>query len=112
MSNIIEYKGYIGSVEYSADDGVFCGKLLGIDALVMYDGTNVDELISDFHTAVDDYLIFCEQDGREPAKPNTALLDVELDKNLYEKLERYISDHKVTLEHAVEFAIGQLVAAN
>ncbi len=32
MSNTMEYKGYIGSVEFSAEDACFFGKVLGVRA--------------------------------------------------------------------------------
>lgn len=56
MNNIMEYKGYIGSVEFSEKDGVFYGKVQGIRSLVSYEGTTAAELVSDFHASVDDYL--------------------------------------------------------
>ena len=30
----LKYKGYIGSIDYSEDDGVLFGEILGIDGLV------------------------------------------------------------------------------
>ena len=63
MKNTMEYKGYVGSVEFSEADGLFFGKVLGIRALVSYEGTNARELIEDFHSAVDDYLLLCEAEG-------------------------------------------------
>ena len=59
MNNLIEYKGYVGSVEFSESDGVFFGKVQGIRSLISYEGTNATKLISDFHNAIDDYLAFC-----------------------------------------------------
>ena len=56
MNNIMEYKGYVGSVEFSEKDGLFFGKVQGIRSLISYEGTNASELVSDFHGAVDDYL--------------------------------------------------------
>ena len=56
MGKFMEYKGFIGSIEYSENDGVFFGKVQGIDSLVSYEGNNEQELIADFHGAVDDYL--------------------------------------------------------
>lgn len=58
----MKYKGYIGSVEFSESDGIFFGKVQGIRSLISYEGTNVAELISDFHGAVDDFLAFCTED--------------------------------------------------
>lgn len=30
MNNTIQYKGYVGSVEFSEEDGIFFGKVMGI----------------------------------------------------------------------------------
>lgn len=66
MNNLIEYKGYVGSVEFSESDGVFFGKVQGIRSLISYEGTSATELINDFHGAVDDYLALCEEEGSSP----------------------------------------------
>lgn len=68
MKNCIEYKGYIGSVEFSQEDELFYGKAQGIRALISYEGTTAGELINDFHEAVDDYLALCKETGKEPEK--------------------------------------------
>ena len=62
----MEYKGYVGSVEFSEKDGLFFGKVQGIRSLISYEGTNATELVSDFHGAVDDYLALCEAEGISP----------------------------------------------
>lgn len=56
MKNSIEYKGYIGSVEFSEEDNVFFGKVMGIRSLISYEGTTISDLINDFHEAVEEYL--------------------------------------------------------
>lgn len=43
MKNTMEYKGYIGSVEFSEEDGVFFGSVMGIRSLISYEGTNAKE---------------------------------------------------------------------
>lgn len=59
MNNTMEYKGYVGSVEFSASDELFYGKVMGVRALISYEGSSAAELIEDFHGAVDDYLALC-----------------------------------------------------
>ena len=56
MKNLLEYKGYYGSVEYSREDALLYGKVLGINSLIPYEGESVAELQQDFEGAVDDYL--------------------------------------------------------
>ena len=68
MKNTMQYKGYVGSVEFSEEDGIFFGKVLGIRSLISYDGKNAQELVEDFHGAVDDYLAMCAAEGVTPEK--------------------------------------------
>ena len=61
IENLI-YKGYIGSVEFSEDDGLFYGKVQDIPSLISYEGATVAELTNDFQGAVDDYIAVCNAD--------------------------------------------------
>ena len=38
MKDIMEYKGYIGSVHFEANDEIFFGTIEAINDLVMFDG--------------------------------------------------------------------------
>ena len=58
MKNTMEYKGYIGSVEFSEEDCILYGKVMGIRS---YEGETAKELLEDFHGAVDDYLTLCKE---------------------------------------------------
>lgn len=64
------YNGYSARPEYSAEDGVFFGRLLGINDLVNFESENVEGLEEEFHQAVDDYLAFCSEIGKQPETPN------------------------------------------
>ena len=76
--NTMTYKGYLGSVNYSDKDQVFFGKIEGINGLVNFEGESVKELTTAFHEAVDDYLAYCEDEGIEPDKSYTGVLNVRL----------------------------------
>ncbi len=69
VQNTMSYKGYTGSVEISETDGVFFGKVRGTHALISYEGNTAEELLNDFHRAVDDYLALCETTNTQPEKP-------------------------------------------
>ena len=66
MSQTLQYKGYDGSVEYSAEDRVLHGKLLGIRDAIIYEGSDVDSLESNFRAAMDEYLAFSAEEGKTP----------------------------------------------
>ena len=69
MLETMQYKGYIGSTEYSENDHVFFGKVQGIRSLISYEGATIQELQDDFHGAVDDYLAICKAEGNAPETP-------------------------------------------
>ena len=53
----LKYKGYLGSIEYSEEDGVYFGRVFGLsNSLVSYEGKTVEELEDDFKKVIDDYL--------------------------------------------------------
>ena len=59
QGNYLHYKNYTGSVEFSEEDAVFHGKIIGIKALISFEGDSVSAITNDFHKAVDEYLKFC-----------------------------------------------------
>lgn len=61
MNNNMEYKGYLGSVEFSEEEAVFFGKIMNIRSLISYEGKNVMELSEQFREAVDEYSSIYEQ---------------------------------------------------
>jgi predicted HicB family RNase H-like nuclease len=65
MKVVLKYKDYIGKVHFSAEDGVFIGKLEGIDDLITFEGGNIDQLKNSFQEAGEDYLEICKSFGNE-----------------------------------------------
>jgi predicted ABC-type ATPase len=53
---VIKYRGCVGSVEHSAEDNCFFGKILGINDLYLFEGASISKLITAFHQAVDEHL--------------------------------------------------------
>lgn len=68
VSNILYYKGYYGKIEYSAEDKVIYGKIMGIHSLISFESESATDIENEFHNAVDDYLSYCEEEGIEPEK--------------------------------------------
>ena len=64
-SDLLHYKGYSARPEYSASDHIFYGTILGISDMVDFQSENAKDLEGEFHKAVDDYLEFCKEIGKE-----------------------------------------------
>ena len=111
MKNTMEYKGYVGSIEFSESDGVFFGKVQGIRSLISYEGTNASELIADFHGAVDDYLALCKEEGHEPEAAYKGSLNVRLGGELHKRVAIYAISQQQSLNSFIEEAVRDKLAA-
>ncbi len=69
MGDTLQYRGYDGSVLYSAEDKMLHGRILGIRGMVSYDGGSLRSIEKNFRGAVDEYLAFCMAEGKKPNKP-------------------------------------------
>ena len=114
MRNTMEYKGYVGSVEFSEEDGLFFGKVQGIRSLISYEGTNATGLIGDFHGAVDEYLAACKETGTAPEQAYKGSFNVRFrDPELHRRAAVYAYDHNMTLNRVVEESVAAyLVSRN
>lgn len=105
MNNTMEYKNYVGSVEFSEEDGLFYGKVMGVRALISYEGTNTKELVADFHGAVDDYLALCKAEGKEPEKAYKGSFNVRVSPELHKQAVICAAAKQMTLNSFVENAL-------
>ncbi len=107
--NTMTYKGYIGSVNYSDKDQVFFGKIEGINGLVNFEGESVKELTTAFHEAVDDYLAYCEDEGIEPDKSYTGVLNVRLTPNIHRQIAMLALQAGVSINAYIKDALEEKV---
>ncbi len=112
MNNIIHYKGYIGSVEFSEEDGLLFGKVQGIRSLISYEGTGVRELIEDFHGAVDDYLALCEAEGSKPEAAYKGSLNLRFKKpDTHRRAAIYAITHDMSLNSFIDECVVERLDA-
>ena len=102
MNNTMEYKGYVGSVEFSEEDGLFYGKVMGIRALISYEGSTA---------AVDDYLALCEEKHTEPERAYKGSFNVRISPELHKQAVIFAMAHNMSLNSLVENSIEQAVHA-
>ena len=110
MKDIIKYKDLIGSVRFSSEDNVFHGKIEGIDDLVTFEGSTVDELVSAFHEAVEDYIILCREADKPLQKSFKGSFNVRINPDLHKKAVLLSSSLGLSLNQLVEEAIQRYLA--
>lgn len=93
MGNFFKYKNYLATINFSVEDDVFYGNVVGIDDRITFKGTSVKEVKYAFHKAVDDYLATCLALNKKPEKPSKETLYLLKSpanaKRLLESLEQY-----------------------
>ncbi len=66
---MMEYKRYMGKVEFDAEAGIFHGEVINTRDVITFQGESVTQLKKAFQESIDDYLAFCAERGEEPDKP-------------------------------------------
>lgn len=108
--DILRYKGFIGSVEFSAEDEVFYGKIEGIKGLVNYEGESVKELKDAFHEAVESYLDFCEAHGISPHKSYSGNLNVRISPDTHSKIAELATKAGISINAYIRMTLDKAVS--
>lgn len=108
-SSLLKYKGYSARPEYSAEDRIFYGVVLGINDLVDFQSENAKDLENEFRQAVDEYLAFCAEIGKKPEKEYNGLFNVRISPELHREASVYAQTEGVSLNKVVEQAIRAMV---
>jgi len=103
--NTLEYKNFIGSVNFSAEDDVFYGKIEGVNALVTFEGQTVGELKEAFKEAVTDYIEFCKTKGIKAQKTYTGVLNIRLTPEIHRKAAMAATKSGTTLNGLIRKAV-------
>jgi len=109
MNNILTYKGFIGSVNYSADDHIFFGKIEGINDLVTFEGISVDEMENAFQEMVNLHIEDCKREGKPVEKSYKGSFNVRISQELHKKAAQRATAKGITLNQLVKHAISREV---
>lgn len=105
----MKYKDYLGSIEYSEEDGCLYGKIIGITDAVIYEADSVSELKRLFEQSVENYLIFCKEKGVIPEKSCKGSFNVRISPELHMQTVIFARNHDMTLNSVVMEAIKAYV---
>ena len=109
--NTLKYKGFLGSVAFSEADGVFFGKIEGIDGLANLEGESVSELTEAFHEAVDEYIAYCKEEGIEPHKSYSGSLNVRLTPDIHSRVAYLAKRAGLAINSFIRTAVEKQIAA-
>jgi predicted HicB family RNase H-like nuclease len=101
----MEYKGYLGAVEYDAQTKIFHGDIINTRDVITFQGTSVKEIEQAFKDSINDYIKWCMEDGIEPEKPYSGKFNVRLSPELHRQAAIIAKKKHLSLNSFVEKAL-------
>lgn len=74
---MIEYKGYIGIVEFDPEIDSFHGAVVNTNDVITFYGSSVTELRQEMGKSIEEYLQFCQEHNRIPEAPFSGKLMIQ-----------------------------------
>ena len=102
---MMNYKGYIGAVEFDAQARIFHGEIINTRDVITFQGKTVDELEQAFQESVDDYISWCEEEGVAPEKPYSGRFNLRLPPELHREVAVTAKRLNVSINKFVERAV-------
>jgi len=106
---MMDYKGYIGDVEFDDEANIFHGEVINLRDVVTFQGETVNQLRKAFRDSVDDYVEFCAERGESPEKPYSGKFMVRVEPELHKAVALHARvEHKslnAWVHDALELAI-------
>ena len=78
----------------------------GIVDLVTFESDSANDIQKEFHDAVDDYLLFCEEMGKEPNKAYKGSFNIRISSELHKSIAMLAYREGFSLNETVERALN------
>ena len=67
--NHMTYRSYTARMDSDTEDKIIVGRVIDIDDIITFHGSSVAEFEAAFNSAIDSYILACEQLGQSADKP-------------------------------------------
>ena len=110
---MMEYKGYIAKVEYDDSVEMFHGEVINAAPypIVTFEASDVASLKREFHTSIDDYLAWCEEDGVQPRRGFSGKLSLRLGPDLHRQVSVEAAARDVSINEWLTRIISKEIQA-
>ena len=106
----MEYKGYIGKVNYDSDMKIFHGDVINTRDVITFQGKSVNAIEKAFRDSINDYVSWCKEEGVNPEKPYSGKFNLRVSPALHRKIALSAYEQNTSLnkfiEEIVEKALG------
>lgn len=94
---MLKHKGYTGYVVYDDEAHIFHGEIVGIRAVITFQGTTVREIEQAFKDSIEDYLDWCKKRGKEPEKVQSGKFNLRMPPEIYVKIASQASQEGLSI---------------
>ncbi len=112
MKDIMKYKGFIGSVHYASEDRVFYGKVVGVNDLITFEGSTVNELKEGFKYMVDEHIKDCTKKNIPLQKSYKGNLNIRLSPELHKKAAYNAALRGISLNQYINDAVKEKLTSS
>ena len=102
---MLNYKGYIGQVEFDDENRIFTGSVINTRAVITFQGSSVNEIEKEFKNSVEDYIEWCKEDGIDPEKPYSGNFSVRFTPELHQQIAIYAKILGMSLNSFIEKSV-------
>jgi predicted HicB family RNase H-like nuclease len=110
-SKLLSYGEFQGSAEISIEDNCLFGQVLHIDDLITYEANSPQELEEAFKGAIEEYLLFCNEEGHAPCRPYKGVFNVRVSPDLHRKAAFLAKNRNASLNEIVNEALTEKINA-
>ena len=83
---MLNYKGYIGHVDFDDENEIFTGEVINTKDIITFQAETAYELKQAFIDSVEDYLEFCHTRNENPEKPFSGKFNIRISPELHREV--------------------------
>lgn len=107
---MMEYKGYLATVEYDDEAEIFHGEVVNTRAVITFQGKSVSELLRELEQSIEDYVEWCLERGKEPERPYSGRLLVRATPALHRAVAAAAARNRQSLNAWVTHTLEQAIS--
>ena len=111
-NDLLEYKGYRARVVYDNETKSLWGEVVGITDYIDFQSDSLKTIEKEFRKAVDEYLAFCEEVGKEPEKEYKGSFNIRIGTDLHKQIALQSLKEGKSINEYVKEAVYEKVQRN
>ena len=109
---MIEYKGYIGIVDFDPEIELFHGTVINTQDVITFYGASVSELQEEMQKSLEVYFEVCREQGKVPDKPFSGTLTIQTSPELYGRIALNAARRQLEIDAYLQEVLEKAVSAN